>query len=311
VQSTEYYPFGMPYADEVGRGVQPYKFGNKELDDMNGLNWLDFEERMQAFDVSRFMTIDPLAEKYYSISPYAYCLNNPVNAIDPNGMEVYYLSDGTRLGQLGDNEDIRVINAQMRTNDARAHFESGSDESISALMDGSVAFADYFTNVSDVTNGATVVSYSGNCYDAAATQMENEGYGVAGSKASSTIFTNVGVSTDNPNNLAENVVGGAIKIMTDLKSGKPVMVGVAQSNDTGNFNMQWGNTNPRTSHFIVINSSIAGSVAVSFGYLDNASGSGPLNLNTSTGGITGGITGRGLVKTYSVSEVRSSWKIRK
>jgi hypothetical protein len=259
--------------------------------------------------------MDPLAEKYYSVSPYVYCKNNPMNAIDPNGMEVYYLSDGTRLGQIGDNEDIRVINAQMSAQDARTHFESGSDESISALMGGSVAFADYFITVSDVTNGAATIPFNfdgqKNCYTAAEQQMSNEGYGVAGSQAKSTIFTNVGVSTDNPNNLAENAVGGAIKIMTDLKNGKPVMVGVAQSNDAGHFNMQTGNTNPRTSHFVVINSSTTGNEAVSFGYLDNARGSGPLNLNTSTGGISGGITGRGLVKTYSVSEVRSSWKIRK
>jgi len=32
-----------------------------------------------------FMTVDPLAEKYYSISPYAYCHDNPVNKIDPDG----------------------------------------------------------------------------------------------------------------------------------------------------------------------------------------------------------------------------------
>jgi hypothetical protein len=33
------------------------------------------------------MTVDPLAEKYYSISPYAWCGNNPVNRIDPDGRE--------------------------------------------------------------------------------------------------------------------------------------------------------------------------------------------------------------------------------
>jgi len=31
--------------------------------------------------------VDPLAEKYYSISPYAYCAGNPVNRIDPDGMD--------------------------------------------------------------------------------------------------------------------------------------------------------------------------------------------------------------------------------
>ncbi|MCD7931239.1 MAG: hypothetical protein LUH15_07655, partial [Tannerellaceae bacterium] len=35
-----------------------------------------------------FTSMDPLVEKYYSVSPYAYVMNNPVNAIDPTGMEV-------------------------------------------------------------------------------------------------------------------------------------------------------------------------------------------------------------------------------
>jgi len=33
------------------------------------------------------MTMDPLAEKDYSASPYAYCRNNPIRYVDPTGME--------------------------------------------------------------------------------------------------------------------------------------------------------------------------------------------------------------------------------
>jgi hypothetical protein len=38
----------------------------------------------------RFTTPDPLAEKYYSVSPYAYCSNNPVKYIDPDGRLVKF-----------------------------------------------------------------------------------------------------------------------------------------------------------------------------------------------------------------------------
>jgi hypothetical protein len=37
---------------------------------------------------SRWYSVDPLAEKYYSISPYAFCANNPILYVDPNGAEL-------------------------------------------------------------------------------------------------------------------------------------------------------------------------------------------------------------------------------
>ena len=40
--------------------------------------------------IARTTTMDPLAEKYYNISPYAWCANNPINVVDLNGM---YISD--------------------------------------------------------------------------------------------------------------------------------------------------------------------------------------------------------------------------
>ncbi len=46
----------------------------------------------------KFLTMDPLAEKYYSISPYAYCANNPVKYVDPDGrtIQVYDYTNNQR-----------------------------------------------------------------------------------------------------------------------------------------------------------------------------------------------------------------------
>lgn len=49
----------------------------------------DYGARGYYSTIMRFGTIDAKAEKYYSYSPYAYCLNNPVKNIDPNGMDVW------------------------------------------------------------------------------------------------------------------------------------------------------------------------------------------------------------------------------
>jgi hypothetical protein len=46
--------------------------------------------------------MDPLAEKYYSISPYAYCLNNPVCYTDPTGMWVAD-ENGNLVAEKNDN----------------------------------------------------------------------------------------------------------------------------------------------------------------------------------------------------------------
>jgi RHS repeat-associated protein len=95
-QSTQYYPFGMVLL-ETNRDKQPFKFGGKELDMMNGLNLCDFVARGYDPATGRFLTIDPLATKYPWISPYAYCLNNPVNAIDPFGMDIYFMNEEGRM----------------------------------------------------------------------------------------------------------------------------------------------------------------------------------------------------------------------
>jgi RHS repeat-associated protein len=88
VQENEYYPFGMPYPTAgYYPEAQPYKFGGKEMDEMNGLKWYDFEARQKGTVLPPFTTRDPLAEKYYNISPYAYCNNNPVRFVDPDGRD--------------------------------------------------------------------------------------------------------------------------------------------------------------------------------------------------------------------------------
>jgi RHS repeat-associated protein len=88
LQRTWYYPSGLPwnYTTGTGASVQAYKYNSKEFIEMHGFDSYDYSARMMYPAIGgRFMTVDPLAEKYYSISPYAYCLNNPVKYFDPDG----------------------------------------------------------------------------------------------------------------------------------------------------------------------------------------------------------------------------------
>lgn len=53
------------------------------------LSLLDFGARYYDPYIARWTTQDPLAGKYYPLSPYNYCGNDPVNCIDPNGKKIY------------------------------------------------------------------------------------------------------------------------------------------------------------------------------------------------------------------------------
>ncbi|MCA6423749.1 MAG: RHS repeat-associated core domain-containing protein [Flavobacterium sp.] len=64
----------------------PYKFNGKELDEETGLSY--FGARYYNPKWSIWLSVDPLAEKYPNVSPYTYCLNNPINFIDPDGRDV-------------------------------------------------------------------------------------------------------------------------------------------------------------------------------------------------------------------------------
>ena len=86
IQKMNYYPFGAEFCD-LNRVsyVQNHKYNGKEFDHMHGLNTYDYGARQYNPVTGRWDRMDPLCEKYYSTSPYAYCLNNPVRFIDPDG----------------------------------------------------------------------------------------------------------------------------------------------------------------------------------------------------------------------------------
>ncbi len=92
-QVTHYYPFGGIFGEAtLNAGIQPYKYNGKEFDHVHGLNWYDYGARQYDPILARWDRIDPLAEKYYGVSPYTYCIDNPINAIDLKGKEVYAMS---------------------------------------------------------------------------------------------------------------------------------------------------------------------------------------------------------------------------
>lgn len=92
IQRTQYYPSGLPMAESLGSGIQDKKYNGKEFIEMHGYDSYDYGARTRMGAVPVFTSVDPLCEKYYSISPYVYCLNNPVKFVDPDGKKVVYFN---------------------------------------------------------------------------------------------------------------------------------------------------------------------------------------------------------------------------
>jgi RHS repeat-associated protein len=92
-QTMAYTPFGEWQVDMVNSNptnpngfATTYKFSGKEKDEETGFGY--FGARYYYDYLSIWLSTDPLADKYPSLSPYVYCANNPIKLIDPNGMEI-------------------------------------------------------------------------------------------------------------------------------------------------------------------------------------------------------------------------------
>jgi RHS repeat-associated protein len=96
-QVTDYYPFGMEIPVS-GTSDNQYKYNGKELQDEAKLNWYDYGARFYDPVIGRWHAVDPLAEKSRRWSSYAYCMNNPIRFIDPDGMDGWDAVVGVVIG---------------------------------------------------------------------------------------------------------------------------------------------------------------------------------------------------------------------
>ncbi len=134
VQVNHYYPYGMAFAGggmsgnagahpvtgeggnvidgdlEIGGGTggmelarpgasQPYRFLGNELYTSNSLGLYDFSARMYDPSLGRFLSVDPMAETCLNMTPFAYCGNNPIIRVDPEG-EIWHIVGGAVVGAV-------------------------------------------------------------------------------------------------------------------------------------------------------------------------------------------------------------------
>ena len=86
VQQVDYLPYGEKCRNStLISGENDYLYGGKEFQaPVFNIPWYDSQARFQTTD-GMFVSLDPQCEKYYSLSPYAYCAGNPVRLVDRDG----------------------------------------------------------------------------------------------------------------------------------------------------------------------------------------------------------------------------------
>ncbi len=148
VQEVHYDPWGLVMEDEsYFASVSPANgadlFNRKELQTYADLNLYDYHWRQYDPQLGRFHVIDPSADKYHAHSPYAYCFNNPVMLIDPDGREIVTamligafiggtINLGVKLFQPGKIKNV---------GDAFAAFGIGAAAGVAGVLTGGAALS--------------------------------------------------------------------------------------------------------------------------------------------------------------------------
>ena len=97
-----------------------------------GLDLYDYHARQQDAKLGRFNSPDPLAHKYYWLSPYSYCGGDPVNCVDPDGRDVCVLTapNGAQFLSYAAGHSAILIQKQVENGDKQwfLYSKNGTDE---------------------------------------------------------------------------------------------------------------------------------------------------------------------------------------
>jgi len=105
VQHLQYKPFGGEHVDQQTPGTdysERFRFTGKERDAETGYDY--FGARYYFSSLGIWLSVDPMSDKYPSLSPYVYCADNPMRLVDFGGKEI-------DLSRLTEKQRTRLINS--------------------------------------------------------------------------------------------------------------------------------------------------------------------------------------------------------
>ena len=125
IQHLHYLPFGEDWVDQRNsKWNVPYTFSGKEKDVVSGYGY--YGARYYDSGLSIWLSVDPMSDKYPSLSPYNYCSNSPVKRIDPDGLTDYEV-DGTIRSINDGNNNLRITVSQRQYKRLERKFNKGGN----------------------------------------------------------------------------------------------------------------------------------------------------------------------------------------
>ena len=228
---NHYYPFGGVFSSTGD--AQPYKYNGKELDRKGGLDWYDYGARYYDAALGRWHVVDPMAEEYYSISPYEYCNNSPIIYIDPTGM-LYTGYTVDRNGYIlkinnegGDNYDV-LYNKEKYSSETKGDYDKTGNKTGIQISKGILSGTDARSMSSKITKG---VLYTQDGQLTGKTVL-NHAYEVKNDQESVSIMNFLDKNTDVEwsNTLMENKQGGNVNLISTSHEAKRISFGSYQIN---------------------------------------------------------------------------------
>jgi RHS repeat-associated protein len=169
-QHLQYLPYGELFLEQrsTANYFTPYKFSAKEKDEETSYSY--FGARYLASDFSFWLSVDPMADKYPNISPYAYCAWNPIVLVDPDGRSFTNFVDenGNLISHVEDGSNaVFKLTGSNHTNQS-FQFAGFSDQkgTNNINVQGVIAGAQDYVN-NNYTQCNQAVNFVGKSYESA------------------------------------------------------------------------------------------------------------------------------------------------
>lgn len=178
LEESDYMPFGTRFTDSTAAPTDTdnrYRFADKEEQAFASLPYIDFGARLYDPVTARWNTSDPMAEKYHRSSPYAYCLGNPVNNVDPDGNVVWFIPLVKGLAGAAIDAGAQITVSMAMGKNFKESIKELDLTSIGASFVSSALLSPGLSSATKATKGAKVAAVGLNVANAAVDYTYKDG----------------------------------------------------------------------------------------------------------------------------------------